>query len=376
MKNIPVITQSVNTFKQSVKTFKDSVIYSNNYAWIPLKPNSKEPLIKWKEYQKRTTSSEEGEKWFKRYKTFNYGLITGKVNNLIVVDIDNDLEAIFQFEELFGEATNTTSVITNRGKHYYYSLNSSQVIKTQIINYSGIKLEIKGEGSYVVAPPSTIEGFTRYYYRNRGLEYLRYFPDQLSDQLAEIRQPSPYKTEIKQPGTYKPGGDFPYKYEGKADCVRQILDRELKEGERQNSFFVLASLLDKAHNQKKVIETIIYNKNRSIAEPLSEEEIRGAILSRTGKYANIGCEAVNRFLPYIDCSKCAFLSKGGSGMAKKGGNEMINKEFINKLTPGKELDAFTYRRMGFTPEEIAIKLKVSKQTVYRYIANAEKKQTE
>jgi hypothetical protein len=51
----------------------------DNFVKIKLKQNSKEPATKWKLQENRTKHEIKG----------NYGIITGKANNLLILDIDN-----------------------------------------------------------------------------------------------------------------------------------------------------------------------------------------------------------------------------------------------------------------------------------------------
>ena len=70
-----------------------------------------------------------------------------------MVDVD-DLSLLPELNERLPELKETTRVRTKRGYHYYFSLNNEQVKSTNRLFNK--RLELKSNGTYVVAPPSTI----------------------------------------------------------------------------------------------------------------------------------------------------------------------------------------------------------------------------
>jgi len=119
---------------------------------IPVEYKGKRPLIKWKEYQKRLPTTEEIREWFYN-KELNIGVVTGEVSdNLVVMDFDNvdSYKNFFLDGERRAIEQITMVVKTNRGVHVY--LRTNDPIGCYKIEKIG--LDIKGEGGYVVAPPS------------------------------------------------------------------------------------------------------------------------------------------------------------------------------------------------------------------------------
>jgi hypothetical protein len=118
---------------------------------IPLKARSKEPVIKWSEFETRKTTEEELKQWFSK-EDVNVGIVCGSVSgNLIVLDFES-LEAFKRFlgktpEEL---AVSTIVVKTARGYHLY--VKTDKPISS--FKIPELQLDVKGEGGYVVAPPS------------------------------------------------------------------------------------------------------------------------------------------------------------------------------------------------------------------------------
>jgi len=197
-----------------------------------------------------------------------------------------------ELNEILPELRETTRVRTRRGYHYYFSLNGEHVKSTNRLFNK--RLELKSNGTYVVAPPSTINDH----------QYTYEIP------LSEI-QPIP-KTLI---GNYHcpdcPKDKKPFKmpkYHGhKVDCIRQILSRDLQEGERNNSLFVLYNLLIQNRNTKEYSKKIIMDKNYSLSNPLIAVKLNKVYR----KNYNVGCINIREKLSYIECNHCAHRFKDG-----------------------------------------------------------------
>ena len=114
---------------------------------IPISKDKK-PLISWQEFQTRKATEDEVKDWLKQWPEMNLGIVTGQISNLIVVDCDST-DAIAAFRDHY--KGDTSIVKTPRGLHYYFQY-AEGVRNT--VKVSGIDLDIRGEGGYVVAPPS------------------------------------------------------------------------------------------------------------------------------------------------------------------------------------------------------------------------------
>lgn len=128
---------------------------------IPLKPQSKSPITSWKEYQERLTKEEELHDWFYNQPGLNIGIVCGKVsNNLVVLDFDNE-EVYLEWLKKYSDLIKKTWVVkTARGFHVY--LRMLELSRT--FQFKGG--ELKGEGGYVVAPPSIHPSGKKYEFTN------------------------------------------------------------------------------------------------------------------------------------------------------------------------------------------------------------------
>jgi hypothetical protein len=59
------------------------------YSVIPVR-GDKRPYIKWEQYQKERATEEEVRGWWKKWPNAMIGIITGKISDLAVIDIDTD----------------------------------------------------------------------------------------------------------------------------------------------------------------------------------------------------------------------------------------------------------------------------------------------
>lgn len=115
----------------------------DGFSVIPV-GKDKRPLISWKEFQTRCATEEEVDKWFVEYPDAQIGIVTGKISNLTVVDIEFGGDPSFLPQD-------TLIIKTGGGGwHYYYSFCEG------VMNSARIRelVDIRGEGGYVVAPPS------------------------------------------------------------------------------------------------------------------------------------------------------------------------------------------------------------------------------
>jgi len=127
---------------------------------IPLLPRSKRPGHRWGQYQHEQPNAGELIATFGHSPSANLAIVTGTVSGILVVDIDGD-EGKETFA-LAGGDTNTWCVETSHGLHYYYR-HPGEKVGNSVKQVPGI--DIRGDGGYVVAPPSVHPDGSRYVWR-------------------------------------------------------------------------------------------------------------------------------------------------------------------------------------------------------------------
>lgn len=101
--------------------------------------------------------------WWQRWPHANVGLVTGAASDLFILDVDvkkghRGDESLRALEAQFDKLPVTRLSRTASGGWHYYFRMSAQPIKSRKGVRDGI--DLLAEGSYIVAPPSTVEGMT------------------------------------------------------------------------------------------------------------------------------------------------------------------------------------------------------------------------
>ena len=160
-----IISSNSNSINVKEKLNQCKVLFNMGFALIPLAPKSKKPFSpllpevdgekKWIPLAKRKASWIEVEHWIRNYPEINIGIITGKISNLIVIDIDHRYDDSNNLNIEIDPKIITPEVITSRGNHLYFRVNKktkSGELKTP----SGKEIgEISADYRYVLAPTST-----------------------------------------------------------------------------------------------------------------------------------------------------------------------------------------------------------------------------
>jgi hypothetical protein len=165
-------------------------------AKFPLLPNSNLPACKWTDKSNHIFDNQEKNK--------NYGILTGKVNNILVLDIDvkdNGLEEWQKYIKRNGDINTVTVSTPSGGFHYYFLYHSKNETSEQLLRdhlYTQTKLrnaglDIRSDGGYVVAPPSTINN-KEYKYVNKNKTLLE-MPTELILWLIEGHSKNNPKTK-------------------------------------------------------------------------------------------------------------------------------------------------------------------------------------
>lgn len=139
---------------------KAALQYAQKYGWavFPVKRESKRPLTP---HGCKDAKKDPGaiKAWWKKWPDASVGVATGSISNLIVIDEDVDddkgIDGILSmetWEKQNNKLPESVRAITGRGgAHIYYKYSGKD-----IQNRAGIidGVDVRGEGGYVVAPPS------------------------------------------------------------------------------------------------------------------------------------------------------------------------------------------------------------------------------
>lgn len=133
-----------------MKLLEEAMRYTQSgFSVIPLLARDKKPsLATWKPFQERIATESELTNWFGSESQLNLGIVTGKVSGLTVIDCDS--VAAVNLATKLGIPTCPT-VRTAKGFHFYF-LDAGVSNFQKRDDLPGI--DLRGEGGYVVAPPS------------------------------------------------------------------------------------------------------------------------------------------------------------------------------------------------------------------------------
>ena len=240
------------------------------FSIIPLRYRSKEPMIQWLEFQKRRATDEEVERWLGSGR-INLAVVCGSISeNLVVIDFDDyqHFEDFFDFEKI---KNSTIIVKTARGVHVYFR--TSKPVKS--FKIPGLHLDVKSEGSYVVAPPSIHPAGVKYEFINNPWN-LQSIP--VVDDLE-----SAIWARAAQLGVFKHGDseDPP--------CIRRLMDG-VEEGMRNEATIRLASywLYFKSLPPNEVLNRLLEWNGRN-RPPLDDREVKACLESLRKHGYEYGC---------------------------------------------------------------------------------------
>ncbi len=131
-----------------------ALYYSNRYGW-PTMPVSrtgdKVPCVKWKQYQTDLPDNPTLSRWFQQFPGANVGVITGEMAGAIVVETDSEEahEWLTQQELPRGPVAQSSKPYK---RHFYFKHPGFRVANSASQIHEHI--DVRGDGGYVVAPPS------------------------------------------------------------------------------------------------------------------------------------------------------------------------------------------------------------------------------
>lgn len=107
-------------------------------------------------FKSATTDPDQISRWWTECPEANIGIATGQVSGIWILDLDGPegVAALAELEAKHGRLPATLTAITGGGgKHLYFQLPPGEVIPSRV-KIAGLPIDTRGEGGYVIAPPS------------------------------------------------------------------------------------------------------------------------------------------------------------------------------------------------------------------------------
>ena len=111
----------------------------------------KKPLIKWQGFQKEYPSSEQVKEWWDKWPDAGIGIVTGKLSDLAVIDIDEE-QGYDEIKKLLPGDTIFPIVQSPSGGHHYYFRMPKKELRLNVRTVPGC--DLRAEGGYIIAPPT------------------------------------------------------------------------------------------------------------------------------------------------------------------------------------------------------------------------------
>ncbi len=150
----------------SMKLLDAALLYAERgYSIIPTE-GKRPALASWTRFTEQRADQATIERWHRSGVLQNIGLICGKVSgNLVVIDLDS-MNAVKRWQEAFPHDLDTFTVQSGSGEglHLYYKVENLPPTTRATAIEGGANFELRSNGCYVVAPPST-HPITKYLYR-------------------------------------------------------------------------------------------------------------------------------------------------------------------------------------------------------------------
>lgn len=157
----------------------------------PLCTKDKRPAIQWEKYQYIKATKQQITDWWAQWPTANVGIVTGWLSGILVIDLDN-INALPILKKYipwhsFGDVI--PMVGTGKGIHFYFKypeMKPNELIGNRRDLLKDV--DVRGQGGYVMAPPSVHPNGTIYKWLNKGV-LDKGFPEVPPDLMRLLQAP-------------------------------------------------------------------------------------------------------------------------------------------------------------------------------------------
>src|SRR2546425_22943 len=232
------------------------------WSIIPIRPGDKRPLVRWEEFQLRRPLEEEARGWFRTRPDAGIGVVTGAISSLVVIDLDLRHGGDVGLEDLERQHARLPITVECRtgggGRHLYFA-HPGGLIRNKVGLAPGV--DLRGDGGYVVAPPSVHSSGVRYaWVEGHGPESMAIAP--LPDWVL--------RRAVEEPSRRR----HPVAY------WRRRVSDGVSAGERNNTIASLAGhMLRQGVDITMVMELLLCWNRVRCRPPLADEEVATVVAS-------------------------------------------------------------------------------------------------
>ena len=235
---------------------------AHGWSIIPIRSGDKRPLVRWEEFQYRRPRVEEARAWFSGRPEAGIGIVTGALSGLVVLDVDprhGGEASLEHLERQHGRLPATVECRSGGGGRHLYFAHPGALLRNKVGLAPGV--DLRGDGGYVVAPPSLHASGARYVWvRDRRPEMADLAP--LPDWV--LRQAIEQPARLGHPIAH----------------WRRLVREGVREGARNNTVASLAGHLLRHRVDASVVTEVLLCWNRVRCQPpLMDEEVVSVVES-------------------------------------------------------------------------------------------------
>lgn len=231
----------------------------SGWSVLPVKPEEKRPyMTNWLQYNRTRASKDMVMDWFSKLSGAGVGVVTGKISNMVVLDIENYCK--IPIEELLRQyPTQMVSRTGSGGYHLFYQYPTGV---PKVSNRVGIfdGADLRADGGFIVLPPTVHPSGGRYEWISRGMPGA--FPMALLDIQA--------KPNVQNDG-----------------WITEAL-RGVSEGGRNDTCARLAGYFYKKGMSQDIVEALLMEWNERNDPPLPVREVRTTVQSIARSHVDAG----------------------------------------------------------------------------------------
>ena len=230
----------------------------SGWSILPVKPEDKRPyMTNWLQYNHTRASREMAVNWFKQLSGAGIGVVTGKISNMVVLDVESYCPT--PIEELL--KMYPTQMISRTGSGGYHLFYQYPQNVSKISNRVGIfeGADLRADGGFIVLPPTVHPNGNRYEWIKKGP--LGAFPLALLDLKSS-------------PTTQNEG------------WITEAL-RGVSEGGRNDTCARLAGYFFKKGMTYDIVEALILDWNERNDPPLPMREVKTTLKSIERSHSGI-----------------------------------------------------------------------------------------
>jgi hypothetical protein len=235
---------------------------AHGWSIIPIRSGDKRPLVRWEGFQYRRPRGVEVQAWFSGWPEAGIGIVTGAVSGLVVLDVDprhGGEASLERLERQHGRLPATVECRSGGGGRHLYFAHPGALLRNKVGLAPGV--DLRGDGGYVVAPPSLHASGVRYAW--------------VRDRQPEIADLAPLPGSVLRPAIEQPARlGHPIAH------WRRLVREGVGEGKRNNSIASLAGHLLRHGVDAPVVMEILLCWNRVRCQPpLVDEEVVSVVES-------------------------------------------------------------------------------------------------